>query len=82
MVSASLWSRFCSSPDVYYEVSITPNRPDCMSVLGLARDVAAYYEVALRVPEISVTEHPPGSQTDVRIEDARGCPRFVGRGTV
>ena len=66
-------------PDVYYEVSITPNRPDCMSVLGLARDVAAYYKVALRVPEISVTEHPPGSQTDVRIEDARGCPRFVGR---
>lgn len=66
-------------PDVYFEVSITPNRPDCMSVLGLARELAAYYEIPLSVPAITVAEQDPKSVVTVEIEDEEACPRFVGR---
>lgn len=66
-------------PGVYYEIAITPNRPDCMSVVGLARELAAYYEVPLRMPEISVTEQEPVSGVSLIIEDPEACPRFVGR---
>jgi phenylalanyl-tRNA synthetase beta chain len=66
-------------PDVYYEVSITPNRPDCMSVLGLARDLAAFYDVPLNVPTISITEIEPASAVVLEIEDVAACPRFAGR---
>ena len=66
-------------PDVYYEVSITPNRPDCMSVLGLARELAAYFELPLHVPPVSLDAGPPDAATSLRIEDPKACPRFAGR---
>lgn len=66
-------------PDVYYEIAITPNRPDCMSVLGLARELAAYYEVPLNVPEITLAVSGPDSDVSVAIEDPEACPRFAGR---
>ncbi len=67
-------------PDVAFDVTITPNRPDCMSVLGLARELAAHYGIPVRRPEVVVTEEP-GSATaaTVAIADPVGCPRFVGR---
>jgi phenylalanyl-tRNA synthetase beta chain len=68
-----------SLPDVYYEISITANRPDCMSVLGLARELAAYYEAPLHVPAVSVVEQEPGSTVSVTIDDAEACPRFAAR---
>ena len=68
-----------SLPDVYFEVSITPNRPDCMSVVGLARDLAAYYDVALDEPAIVVSEELPSATTTIEIEDVEACPRFAGR---
>jgi len=66
-------------PDVVFDVSITPNRPDVMSVFGVARELAAFYDVPLR----PVAADPiPGTGTSgvrVRIEDAAGCPRFTAR---
>jgi phenylalanyl-tRNA synthetase beta chain len=66
-------------PDVYYEVSVTPNRPDCLSVYGLCRDLAALYQVPLRPNGIEVA--PSGEPNDVTVEvDAVDqCPRFSGR---
>ena len=75
-------TRILDFPDVYYDVSITPNRPDCMSVVGLAREIAAYYDVPLELPDISIDsidESPPESQISITIEDAEACPRFAGR---
>ncbi len=40
-------------PDVVFDLSITPNRPDAMSLLGIARDLGAYYRIPVRVPEAS-----------------------------
>jgi len=63
--------------DVVFDVSITPNRPDCMSVYGLARELAAFYDIPLVEPNLEI----PGGEasTSVTIIDSVACPRFVGR---
>ena len=66
-------------PDVYFDVNVTPNRPDCLSVYGLARDLAALYEMPLRAPEISVEVDGGPTSVAVTIENAEMCPRFSGR---
>jgi phenylalanyl-tRNA synthetase beta chain len=65
--------------DPVFDVAITPNRPDCMGVYGIARDLAAAGIGTLR--PIAV-EHVPGSYAcpiAVRTDDPRGCPAFHGR---
>jgi len=44
--------------DIVIDFEITPNRPDCLSMIGLAREVAVTFDTPLRLPEISVTENP------------------------
>jgi len=66
-------------PDVLFEVTTTSNRPDAMSIYGLARDLAARYRVPLRHPSAEVG--PTGVPTTGRVvvEDAERCPRFTAR---
>ena len=66
-------------PDLVFDLSITPNRPDAMSLLGIARDLGAFYRIPVRVPESSLAEAGPDSQVKVTLEDPHGCPRYVGR---
>lgn len=67
--------------DYRLELEITPNRPDCLSLLGLAREVAALSGLAIKRPDCAVTE--TGGDVDalakVRVEDPQGCPRYVAR---
>ena len=67
--------------DDVLEFEIYPNRPDQMSVLGIAREVALLYGKELRRPRADVIEdgRPVGELTSVRIEDLDGCPRYVAR---
>lgn len=65
-------------PDVVFDVSITPNRPDAMSVVGLARDLSAYFRVPLRMPDVSDPGGSGPAGIRVTIEDAR-CVRFTAR---
>jgi phenylalanyl-tRNA synthetase beta chain len=66
-------------PDVYFEVGVTPNRPDSLSVYGLARDLAALYEVPLNPYGITVEESGDPTSVSVSIDDEEACPRFAGR---
>ncbi len=66
-------------PDTYFEIDINPNRPDTMSVLGLARELAAYFEVSLREPDVVLDLQEPSSAVSVAIEDVVACPRFTAR---
>jgi phenylalanyl-tRNA synthetase beta chain len=67
-------------PDTVFDLEITSNRPDLMSMVGVARELAAYYRVPYRMPP---TEVDPSDSvtltTSVRIEDPSGCYRFVAR---
>jgi phenylalanyl-tRNA synthetase beta chain len=66
-------------PDVIFDLSITPNRPDAMSMEGIARDIGAYYRLPIHIPEVSLDEEEPVSSVTVTLEDPHGCPRYVGR---
>ena len=67
--------------DDVLEFEIYPNRPDQMSVLGIAREVALLYDTELRRPSDDVVEEGPdvGGLTSVEIEDLHGCPRYAAR---
>ncbi len=65
--------------DTIVELKITPNRGDCLSVLGIAREVAAVTETPLIPPANARVEHTTAATRRVRIEDAVACPRFAGR---
>ncbi len=75
----ALFGDLVELPDVVFDLTITPNRPDAMSVHGIARDLAAHYGLEVRLPLIKeiVTEGEP--VTTVSIEDPDGCRRFVAR---
>ncbi|MDF1536393.1 MAG: phenylalanine--tRNA ligase subunit beta [bacterium] len=63
------------------EVGVTPNRPDWLCHLGVAREAAAIFGRKLTLPETRVTESGPDVQalTSIDIEDPEGCPRYSGR---
>ena len=66
--------------DVVLEVAVTANRPDCLSVLGLAREVAALLDAPLRHPEVNVAPAAvPGLEARVTILDPIHCPRYAAR---
>lgn len=66
-------------PDVVFDLDITPNRPDAMSMLGVARDLAAYFETSFGVPEIDVPTVEGTTSVSVEIGDPLGCRRFTAR---
>ncbi|MFN4113738.1 MAG: phenylalanine--tRNA ligase subunit beta [Sphingomonadaceae bacterium] len=61
------------------EVAITPNRPDCMGVLGLARDLAASGIGTLKPLAVPAIEGAFTCPADIRTDDPEGCPAFYGR---
>jgi phenylalanyl-tRNA synthetase beta chain len=68
--------------DEVLELEITPNRPDCLGIYGVAREVHAATATALRPPPWASDDHPPGDEIDgvsieVRCPDL--CPRFTAR---
>jgi phenylalanyl-tRNA synthetase beta chain len=73
------FTEYLELPDVVFDLSITPNRPDAMSMLGIARDVAAKLDLELREPVITIDEADPPTELQIEIADSTGCPRFVGR---
>ncbi|MGQ9712033.1 MAG: phenylalanine--tRNA ligase subunit beta [Desulfotomaculales bacterium] len=66
--------------DVILEIDLTPNRGDCLSVLGVAREVAAILEKPLRNPfEAKESEPLTAGRVPVDIEDPALCRRYVAR---
>jgi phenylalanyl-tRNA synthetase beta chain len=64
--------------DVVLDLDITPNRPDCLSVIGIAREIAAVTGESLRLPEVHYreTEKPIDSLVSVNIVNPDLCPRY------
>lgn len=67
--------------DVVLDVDVKPNRGDALSLVGLAREVAAATGAPVRFPPIDVVEEGPPveERLSVRVEEPSLCPRFVGR---
>lgn len=73
--------KLMSLEDVVFELEITPNRPDCMCVYGVAREVSALTGAKLRPPSVGLKETGPGIDTVAKVvlEDPIGCPRYTAR---
>ncbi len=67
--------------DYILEVSLTPNRPDCQSIIGIARQVAAFTHQTVSLPTINIKEKGEdiNQLTSVTIEDPDLCPRYSAR---
>ena len=63
------------------EINVTPNRPDCLCTIGIAREAAALARTALRQPKLRLTEHGAkiAGRMKVTVEDQELCPRYAGR---
>ena len=65
--------------DAILTLKLTPNRADCLSVSGIAREVAAATGAPLSLPEARTTPVTIDATRAVRVEDFAACPRFVAR---
>ena len=65
--------------NVVLDLEITGNRPDLLSVYGLAREIAALFRLDLAAPPGRDPEPTSDEPVDVTIEDFDRCPRYIGR---
>ncbi len=65
--------------DVILDLSITPNRPDAMCVVGVARELAAHFGLPLTVPAPHAPTAPIDRPIGVVLDAPDGCPRYLGR---
>ena len=64
--------------DVVFEIGITPNRPDALSHIGVARELAALYNKSINIPQIKLKEIKNSIKefASIEIEDEINCPRY------
>ena len=65
--------------DVVLELETTHNRPDLLGVYGIAREVAAIFDLELAPPPGSDPQRTGEEPVDVAVDDLEGCPRYIGR---
>ncbi len=72
---------YIGNNEVVLDVAITANRPDCNSIFGIAREVAAVLKLPLRQPDFHYEENKESINNFVRIENHNFslCPRYLGK---
>lgn len=65
--------------DVIFDIDLTPNRSDCLSVAGVAREVSALYNVPMTPPNIEAQPVQHQTQFPVQVSVPQHCPRYCGR---
>jgi len=72
-------ARALGLPDHAIEVDLTPNRADCLSIRGIARELAAVVSQECREPEIARVPASLDDTVAIELADPEDCPRYVGR---
>ncbi len=65
--------------DTIIEVDLTPNRSDCLSVAGVAREVATLYQCEVNAPEIPEVTSDIDDVLSLNVSASEACPRYLGR---
>jgi len=67
--------------DLILDIAITPNRPDALSHIGVARDIAAIFNRELKLPKIDLNESQKEAKdfASIEIEDKINCPRYSAK---
>ncbi|MCK1967734.1 phenylalanine--tRNA ligase subunit beta [Franconibacter sp. IITDAS19] len=61
------------------EISVTPNRADCLGIIGVARDVAVLNQLPLNEPEMAPVAATVNDTLSIRVDAPEACPRYLGR---
>lgn len=72
-------AEFLKLNDITIDVDLTPNRSDCLSLKGLAREVGVLNSEKVTAPAIEPVEAVHSEVPDIRVEAPEGCPRYLGR---
>jgi phenylalanyl-tRNA synthetase beta chain len=74
-------AKYLDLDDYILELDLTPDRGDCLSVLNVARQLAAILNTKVKEPAISLKNPVDNSskKIDIKIEDLESCPRYVGK---
>ncbi len=64
--------------DYLFDIAVTANRPDCQSVVGMAREVAAVLKKPLRFPATDYAAVPTDVKISVTVREPALCPRYIG----
>jgi len=70
---------FLKLDDTIIEISVTPNRADCLGILGVARDVAVINQLPLVEPEINPVKASVDATISIDVQAPQACPRYLGR---
>ncbi|MDW3095236.1 MAG: phenylalanine--tRNA ligase subunit beta [Gammaproteobacteria bacterium] len=65
--------------DVVFDIDLTPNRSDCLSIEGIARETSALYQLPINATKISSVRQDSNDQFPVDVENPEICPRYCGR---
>jgi phenylalanyl-tRNA synthetase beta chain len=65
--------------DTVFEVNVTPNRPDCLSIIGIARELSAAFKTPLKLPPHEIKDKQPVSDFSIEILSPELCNRYAGR---
>lgn len=65
--------------DQVIEVDLTPNRADCLSIAGLAREVGVLNKIAVQRPTSTAIAATINDQPSIQVTDSAACPRYLGR---
>src|SRR5690349_1737185 len=72
-------AQFLGLPDASIELKLTPNRPDCLGLVGLAHDVAALFGSRVLVPVQDPAPVTSDARRGIRLEAGKDAPRYLGR---
>ena len=64
--------------DYIFDIAVTANRPDCQSIFGLAREVAAVCKLPLKTPETAYGCAKTEVNVSVEVKEPKLCPRYIG----
>ena len=71
--------RWLQLDDNIIEVDFTPNRGDCLSIAGLARELGALCQTDVKEPEIQAIESEIKDSFEIEVQAPEDCPRYLGR---
>ncbi|OZB61080.1 MAG: phenylalanine--tRNA ligase subunit beta [Lysobacterales bacterium 14-68-21] len=66
-------------PDASFELKLTPNRPDCLGLVGLAHDVAALFGSRVKLTAQAASAVTSDARRGIRLEAGKDAPRYLGR---
>ena len=70
---------FLKLDDSIIEISVTPNRADCLGIIGVARDVAVFYQMPVTEPDMSPVVATINDVLPIEVQATEACPRYLGR---